>query len=78
LPYSLLVHAPEWTVSSVLRDMAHRARDSAHLHEVHGGEEAEVEKWSKLAARWEKRAAELAKIRATSQSDPEIVALPHP
>lgn len=54
----------EWTVSSMLLHMAHRARDSAHLHEIHGGEEAEVEKWSNLAAVWEERAAKLAKMPA--------------
>jgi hypothetical protein len=62
--YSRVVSV-EWTVSSMLRDMARRARDSAHLHEIHGGEEAEVKKWSDLAARWEWRAVELAAKQAT-------------
>ena len=48
-----------WTVPSVLRDMARRARDSAHLHDIHGGEQIEVDKWSNLAEIWEKRAAML-------------------
>lgn len=39
--------------------MARRARDSAHLHDIHGGEQIEVDKWSNLAEIWEKRAAML-------------------
>lgn len=42
-----------------LRDMARHARDSAHLHDLHGGEDAEVERWTRLAGIWESRALAL-------------------
>lgn len=51
-----------------LRDMSKHARDSAHLHEMHGGEDSEVEHWTLLADLWEARADELSRFRETTQN----------
>jgi hypothetical protein len=54
------------TIETLL-DMAKHARDSAALHEVHGGEQPEVDHWRGLAARWEDRVIGLAAVSEVSR-----------